>query len=286
MSKVLIFTPTYIDPETGQDAMHPACEASVIVQLRSFEGHADWRVGRENPHPVGDYRNVLHQYQVAQEVFLAGEWDALLTVEHDNELPDDALQRMYGTKADVVYAPYVLRHGMRQLSTWQYINDRNLGMSLTLYPFELAQLKAAGVGRVSGVGHGCTLFRRHTLEALPFRAVGDGTNFCPDIPFAEDALRMGFVSMGRFDAPVAHWEKGVRLEPYQEGGLVLYTATETCNALADGKVIHLEAGQTYELTPIAAADLIRAGYLAQERATVAPSEVRGAPTASRKRAKG
>lgn len=82
----------------------------------------------------------------------------------------------------------------------------------------------------------------------------------------------------------------MRLEPYQEGGLVLYIATETCNALVDGKVIHLEAGKTYELTPIAAADLIRAGYLAQERATVAPSEVRGAPGevrgAPRKRAKG
>lgn len=282
--KVLIFTPTYTDPETGKAAMHPACEASVIMQLRTFTGEADWRIGRENPHPVGDYRNVLHQYQVAREMFLAGDWDALLTVEHDNELPTDALQRMYATEADVVYAPYVLRHGMRQLSTWQYINDRNLGMSLSLYPFELARFKAAGVGRVSGVGHGCTLFRRHTLEALPFRA--DGENYCPDIGFAEDALRAGFVSMGRFDVPVAHWENGVRLEPYKEGGLVLYTATETCNALADGKVLHLEAGQTYELSPIAAADLIRAGYLAQETASIAPTEVRAATTQTRKRAKG
>lgn len=261
---VMIFTPTWRDPETHERAMHPACQASIAKQQGQFDGELLWVIGEENPYPIGDYRNVLHQFQFARDVFLDGPFDALLTVEHDNELPDGALQLLYDTPGDVIYAPYVLRHGMLQLSTWQYINDRNLGMSLSNYPHELARYKAAGVGRVSGVGNGCTLFRRHVLQRLPFREVGDGRNYCPDIPFAEDALREGFVSMARFDVPVGHWDNGRRLMPYEELPTVLYKATETCNAMADGQVLHLVAGEEYHLTPIQAADLIRAGYLQRQ----------------------
>lgn len=285
---VMIFTPTWRDPQTHQLAMHPACKASIEKQAEQFDGHVVWVIGEENPHPIGDYRNVLHQFQFARDLFLAGRFDALLTVEHDNELPDNALQLLCDTPGDVIYAPYVLRHGMRMLSTWQYINDRNLGMSLSIYPFELARYKAAGVGRVSGVGNGCTLFRRHVLERLPFRDVGDGKNYCPDIPFAEDALREGYVSMGRFDVPVGHWEDGKRLMPYEEAASVVYIAQETCNAMADGQVLHLVAGQEYHLTPIQAADLIRAGYLSRpalpETASVEPGSQKAVmPRAARRK---
>jgi hypothetical protein len=150
---------------------------------------------------------------------------------------------------------------MAVLSTWQYINDRNLGMSLTNYPAELAQARQAGVWRICGVGNGCTLFRRNVLERLAFRDGGDGQQYAPDLPFAEDALRAGFLSLGRFDVPVEHIEDGRRLHPYLHAGPTKVTALETVNAIAAGRHVHLDAGQTYELSQAEAADLERVGYV-------------------------
>src|SRR3972149_4864281 len=88
--------------------------------------------------------------------------------ESAHALPDPgAVQRMLDTPGDVVYAPYLLRHGWPVLSTWQYINDRNLGMSLSNYRDELeravrqggwricgAEGECEGVGALSAIGQG------------------------------------------------------------------------------------------------------------------------------------
>lgn len=272
---VLIFTPTWKEAD-GSLAIHPECMESIRANRKSFSGMTDWVIGLENPYPYPDARNVVAQYQRAQAEFLAGAWDALLTVEHDNVLPDaGSLQRMVDTEGDVVYAPYMLRHNAWVISTWQYCGDRNLGMSLTHYPDELERYRKAGVGRVSGVGHGCTLFRRNVLEAIPFRSDMGGTQ-SPDVPFAEDALRAGFVSMGRFDVPVAHWDNGERLEVWWVKPAMKYRAVETVNAMVDGVFMRLVAGESYDLTHQQAADLTRAGYVEMlsvtETATMPPAE--------------
>jgi hypothetical protein len=286
--KILIFTPTWETP--GGLAIHPECEASIEAQV--FDGETDWAISTTQPYPVPDHRNVLEHYRTARLWLLRADYDALLTVEHDNVLPDaGVLQRMWDTPGDVIYAPYMLRHGMRMLSTWQYINDRNLGMSLSNYPYELAAYKRQGYGRVCGVGYGCTLFRRHTLERLEFRDGQDGVQVCPDIPFAEDALRAGFVSMGRFDAPIAHYENGLRLDAYGEIPTVQYIAKQTVNAIADGTFLRLVAGQTYTLTPTQAADLVRVGYIdtpqptAPATAAIEPTQRAVPPKAQARRAK-
>lgn len=257
MNSVLIFTPTWADA-SGKLVIHPECEAMVEANKRGFGGSAEWVIGLDNPYPIGSHRNVLHQYQQARLHFLAGTYDAMLTVEHDNVMPDGgALQRIYNTQADVVYAPYTLRHGANKLSAWQYINGRNLGMSLTNYPDELDRYRKQGTGRVSGVGFGCTLIRRAVLEAIEFR----GESECPDIPFAEDCLRAGFVAMGRFDVPVAHWDGADRIEAYRSIELNRYTALETANVVADGVFMLLLEGREYALTPAQASELIRAGFV-------------------------
>ena len=152
MTHLLIFTPTYADK------LHPLTIRSVVNQ--QFDGRLTWEIGRYNPHPEPGNANVLAQYQRAREIFLAGDYDALLTVEHDMVIPPLAAQRLWDTAAMVVYAPYMLRHGSHVLSTWQYKGDRNMGRSLSLFPMELAVLRWGGVGRGSGVGFGCTLLRR------------------------------------------------------------------------------------------------------------------------------
>jgi hypothetical protein len=257
--RLLVYTPTYTRPD-GTEAMSPECPESVRSQ--QIKGDLVYEIGYYNPFPGATHRNVLAQYQRAQEMFLQGDYDALLTVEHDNVLPDaGAIQRMLETPGDVVYAPYVLRHGVAVLSTWQYNGDRNLGESLTLHPAELAQARAAGVWRICGVGQGCTLYYRHVLEQIVFRA-GEGEQYAPDIPFAQDALRAGFVSMGRFDVPVLHRQNDDWLHPYETIGKRRYYCRVTVNALVpDGTRFRLVQGEYIEMTPGQAYDLARAGFV-------------------------
>jgi hypothetical protein len=258
--KLMIFTPTWIKPD-GEDAMHPECRRSIEAQ--KINGKITWVIGRDNPFGRQDSRNVPHQYKQAQAQFLAGDYDALLTVEHDNVLPDaGAAQRLIDTPADVVYGVYMLRHGMHVLNAWRHDSEINLGMSLSNYPDELAKARAAGVWRVSGVGNGCTLIRRNVLKQIKFRDGGDGQQWAPDMPFAEDALRAGIVSMARFDVQVGHVDGSRVIWPYEFVEQALYIARETVNAIdGDNKFRALREGEPIRLTINQALPLVAAGYL-------------------------
>ena len=208
--KILVFTPTW-EISSGQRAMRPECENTLWMQR--CDGAIEHVIGLHNPYPIGDHRNVLAQYQAAQREFLSGDWDALLTFEHDHLLPDtDAVQRLVDTAGDVVYAPYLLRTS-RTLSTWQYLPGGKLGESLSGYPVELAQARADRIWRVSGVGFGCTLIKRQVLYMIPFRATGERDPL-PDQAFARDCARLGFVSLARMDVPVFHWDGERWLDPF------------------------------------------------------------------------
>jgi len=235
-------------------------ETALSVQAQQVNGDFDWITPTENPYPAPDLRNVCHQYQCIRETFLAGAWAALVLVEHDNVLPDaGAIQRMYDTPADVVYTPYVFRHG-GGLSTWQYINDTNLGMPLTQHPAELAQAREAGVWRVSGAGFGCTLIRRNVLERIAFRPDSGGQ--APDIPFAQDCLRAGIAALANMTVQVGHYTaEGELLMPFWSQAMAQHQAVQTVNVMANGRFIALNAGDVYELTQQEADDLTRVGYV-------------------------
>ena len=278
MPSILVFTPTY-QREDGSDAIHPLCVDGIVSQ--QFDGLLDWHIGRNNPYPGRTFRNVLAQYQYARRLFLAGAWDALITVEHDNVMTQpDALQRMYDTDADIVYAPYLLRHKSNVLSAWRYENGVNLGMSLSLYPRELEILRRAGVGRVSGVAFGCTLFRRHVLEAIEFRSGESGAE-APDVPFAVDALRAGLISMARFDVEVLHvdGDDGTMLHPYKDGkmDLVDVICRQSVVAYINGASVPLTAGKRYGVPRSALDDLLRAGYVEPARVEVETPEPEPVP---------
>lgn len=291
---LLIFTPTWIDPATGEDAIKPECEAAIKSQILRAGNEFDWHVTTDNPYPIGDHANVLHQYRAAREYFLHGTWEALLTIEHDNVLPDwGAVQRLLDTPGDVVYAPYMLRHGKPVLSTWQYIGERNLGQSLSNYPRELRLARKNVIWRVCGCGMGCTLFRRAALEMLEFEA-STARNPCPDLGFAQKAIKAGLLSNGRFDVPVLHWSEGEWLHPYHERRSIgmKYIALHTMNVLVDGQSMPIVEGQEYDLPIEAAAELQRAGYVRPaalaadapvERAVVETQEQAIAPAQRRTR---
>lgn len=262
--KVLIFTPTWEDPASGKPMVRPEVAEAIRAQCWvTF----DWQVSTENPFPIGDFRNVLLHYQRVRETFLNGQWDALLTLEHDMLLPDpDAVQRLIETPGDVIYAPYLLRHGARMLSTWQYINDRNLGMSLSNYRAELARARQAVVWRISGAGFGCTLIYRRVLDVIEFTGPGPrDQNQCPDLRFAEACLRKAFRANARFDVPVLHYDgdSGTWLHPFvsRRNAMQKYLAQETVRAFAAGRIVKLVQGGEIELTDEEAIELARCGYI-------------------------
>jgi hypothetical protein len=256
MPHLLIFTPTYADK------LHPETVRSVTGM--HFDGRVTWEIGRHNPHPKPGNANVVAQYQRGRDLFLAGDYDAMLTVEHDMIIPAGAAQALYDTPAQVVYAPYMLRHGSHVLNTWQYCGDRNLGQSLSLYPKELAQLRKQVTGQVSGVGFGCTLIRRPVLERFTLRGEMGSS---PDIPFATDCLRGKVLQLARFDLNCGHADD-------ENGGIILDVQTTSgggpratvigvrdVTASVDGQSKRIYPNKRFNIPLDLATELARAGYV-------------------------
>ena len=253
--KVLAYTATF--EEGGRLAMRPECRASVESQV--FDGEIVWEVGLHNPWPYATHKNVLAQYQRAREMALEGGFDALWTFEHDMTCGPDALQRLSYTPAQVVYGVYLLRHGSWVLNAWEYVNDRNLGESLSLYPGKVAAARARGAVRVSGCGWGCTLIHRPVLERFEFHDEG-GENPAGDLAFAKDVLRAKVASVARFDVACDHFDEGLRLRPF--GGAVsdVVKVRALANVVAPGDVV-MKRGGEYEVERKVVGDLVRAGYV-------------------------
>lgn len=249
---VLIFTPTY---DSGP---RPEMMASVSQQTYTdFVHEVSWH----NPFPGRDMRNVVAQYQHGRQMMLDGGYEAMLTVEHDMVIPADALQKLYDTDAPVVYGVYMLRHGTPTLNAWQYINTRNLGMSLSLYPAEVKAAWKRGWAEVCGVGWGCTLIRREVLERINIRqnAVDDAG----DLAFATDCLRAGFRQIARFDVPCGHYDhNGKLLDAKKMGGTVSRVyALQPVVANVGGSSMPMRAGCYYTVPNNVAIDLQRAGFV-------------------------
>jgi hypothetical protein len=251
---VLIATPTY------GNVMRPETRRS--VKATRFEGKWEWYLSKHNPFPAPDRRNYFEQMNHIREKALAGDWDAVLMVEHDMEIPPDALQKLWDTGSQVAYGVYLLRHGANVLNTYAYINERNLGESLSMWPKKLAAARKQEVARVSGVGFGCTLIRRETLERVPFRSNEKGTA-APDVPFAQDVLAAGIESVAHFGVLCGHWQTWRMLEPFKDERepTRLVKANQSVNIFVGGQSFRLVEGQEYHLAESAVVDLIRAAYV-------------------------
>lgn len=268
MAKVMVFTPTWATADGGL-AMRPETRAAVLGL--EFEGETVWEIGLHNPYPYETHQNVLAQYERAAGLLLASDCEALLTVEHDMRPPADGLQKLWDTGAEVAYGAYLLRHGSLVLNTFEFIGGRNLGESLTIHPAKLAAARRAGTVRVSGAGFGFTLMRRAVVERFGFHA-GGGDQWCPDIPLAVDCLIGDVVSVARMDVACGHYDQGRWLWPYGGGREMRVKALETVNVADSRGVMHLEAGQEYELDGSILSDLIRAGYVQVMEEPPAPEE--------------
>src|SRR5205823_5587208 len=105
---------------------------------------------------VRDGRDVIcDKYNAARDRMLSGDYDAMLTVESDMIIPEDALQKLWDTGADVAYAPYVFRRLPWHWSAYSVLLDDKLaGYPLSNVP-ERAKLDWGSVVDVDGIGLGC-----------------------------------------------------------------------------------------------------------------------------------
>lgn len=254
MARILIFTPTY-----GDLLQQKTVES---IQALEFDGQADWVVSDENQYPGRDTRNCVGQFQRGRELALSGDYDGLLTVEHDMIVPPDALALLWTTDAPVVYGTYQFRHGMRVVNLFQKLkNSLNIGMSLSLYPKELQAARRAGWCEVSGAGFGCTLIRRDVLECVPFRDTGSA----PDLPFAQDCVKAGVRQIGRCDVVCGHidTEHGETLWPFgKDGGMIARVRALQDVVIADnGTTVPMKKDRYYSISTETAKELQRAGYV-------------------------
>ncbi len=156
-----------------------------------------------------DNRDVIcDKYNAARDRLLSGPYDAMLTVESDMIIPPDALQKLWDAGADIAYAPYVFRRQPWHWSAYSVLLDDALtGYPLSNVP-DRAKLDWGSVVDVDGIGLGCTLIRRHVLEAFPFRADGikhmDGTRSHCDWYAALDWMGAGYTQKCDLSAPCGH----------------------------------------------------------------------------------
>jgi len=184
--KILLFIP-----------LHPSrpIPASVQSGLDGLDHSVhlvdEWRLGEmEINQGAQAYDQITQKYQMARDRVLAGDYDAMMTVEYDNIIPADALTRLVAMDTDVAYGLYCCRRKFSRWLAFAEVYD-NWGHSLSGKP-ERAAAAWGNVVETKGVGFGCTLIKRRVLEAIPFRRFPNhpASN---DWQFAIDVAAAGFI---------------------------------------------------------------------------------------------
>lgn len=183
MPRVLIYVPMI--------RLYGRALQSILRQ--EWDGQLDIVFAKGNDAPADadkqrKFEAVTAKYNHGRELALARGYDAMFCTEDDMIVPSDALQKLWQTGADIAYGLYCWRNS--SFHKWNaYIElDEDSGKSLSDEP-ELARKLWGQVIEVKGIGNGCTLIRRHVLEALPFRKHGVA---CCDWALALDAQAAGF----------------------------------------------------------------------------------------------
>lgn len=190
---ILVFTPC-ADRYGVVHRLEPETVASLFAL--EWDGALSYLIQRDNPYPGDGRANILHQYQQGRQVFLRGNWDAMLVVESDIIVMPDALTRLAAQDADLAYGLYVFRSEPQMVNLFERYpgKARNHGESLTVSLAKYAAFLEKGSAPVSGGGLGLVLIRRKVLEQIDFRHEGEVTH-C-DSFFTMDVYAAGFTMQG------------------------------------------------------------------------------------------
>lgn len=212
--RIMVYTP--LSPT------HPRIETQALQSILALDWDQPLEIvlGREDMErrlPEGEaFQNITGKYNQARGLMLAGNYDAMLTVEADMVIPQMTLRRLTEIDADVAYGLYCSRRKGRK---W-LIFDR-----VTEHPFECDYMEDrqeiwGQVVESKGMGMGCTLIHRHVMERLPFRCPNPVV--CNDWYLSVDCQQEGFtqahdcgVVCGHIDDGHTYWpdpEKGYWME--------------------------------------------------------------------------
>jgi hypothetical protein len=172
MTRVLVFTPRL--------RLHGRSVAAAHAMFRAYGRPVEWlQVEGDQPYPTtgpDGNQNVLHLYALARTRMLAGNYTHLLCLEDDMVPPEHALSALLAVNAPVAYSLYCWRRPPHHWSAYRTLHEFD-GASLSdNNPWHAQELATKDtVLDVVGVGLGCTLIDRATIEAVPFRCpVGAG----------------------------------------------------------------------------------------------------------------
>jgi len=206
--RILVVTPILREPN-GRARLYARAVAS-ILNLQ-WPGQIDHYVANGGDDYLQPSETVTRKYQEAREVFLAGKWDYLFAAEYDMILPPDTLTRLVNLEADIAYGLYVFRHGQPKWNAALTVQEK-FWQSFADVPTIVAARAWNTVQTVAGLGMGCTLLKRETVAALPFR---NWKGVACDWALAYDALGMGLTQrmdlgvvcghMSLLPAPCVFW---------------------------------------------------------------------------------
>lgn len=213
MDKILIYAPmSPVTPKIYGRAL------TSIMRL-GWPGQCDIVFGRnESLGGRHKYADICTKHNEARTMALTGNYAAVLFVENDMIVPSSALLDLNAVDADVAYGLYCSRHGFYRWLAFCAIEGLS-GASFSQDP-DLMRAVWGKACQTKGVGMGCTLVRRHVLEALEFRthpehAVAD------DWMFSLDCIEYGITQAHHFGVVCGHiTNQGTTLwpDPEADGG--------------------------------------------------------------------
>lgn len=272
---VLLFCPVH--PYQG---VYPETLSSIRALDRT--GHSVTVHFEDDTHvdkSLGAYDQITQKFQIGRRLLLEAGFDALLTVEADNIVPPDALQKLAAIDADVAHGLYCNRHTPHR---WLAAISTTESRAITYSRNEpTAQAAWNQVVESQGIGFGCTLIHRRVLEAIEFRR-RPGHPCANDWTFAMDCIEQGFSMAHDCSVHVGHifgayrktiiWPQPVepfhRLEVIETRSLedilsdkqqAEYICTTTIFESGDG--VYYQPGEIITLVVEQARPLIEAGVI-------------------------
>jgi len=210
---------TLVAVPAKRDMLHPRAVESVLNLKWDSEARVD-TVFLVDGDDHGRWENLCRKLKWARTLALQGGYDALLTIESDIIVPEDALEKLAAVDADVVYGLFVLRFGDRHWNAAMEMRPQGY-LKLLSSDKEAARAAWGKVIECEGHGQGICLIRRHVLDRIGFRNPKPKL-YAQDWFFSFDCQEMGFKQMIHLGVVCGHIEPTGEVFWPDPGGEFLY----------------------------------------------------------------
>lgn len=209
--KILIFTATYAGKDYCLDRFIENCKKftypnfeHIFIDNSNDEGRYFIKLKRKlEPLGIRVYRvqrgnssreALAHSQNKAREIFLEGDYDALLSLESDIFPAHNIMEALVWDNKDIVTGLYLIGDGETKIPCvfLPWVNEKTgTGGTRMLQPKEVPEYINKGLKRVSAGGMGCCLISRYILKDMGFTYI-PGHEGHSDIFFFNKAQRLGY----------------------------------------------------------------------------------------------